>query len=159
MNCNNIDSSMFVQERQYDQVDREKVVMITCPLLLRVFCTYGRHHSLYDYQKGIFPLTEFQIYTWMDATLREITNLIREVNEDANEKSTTFDFQLIIPDKFSSRYIARDIGSTISSKKGSDDEKTLNQCKFVIGDYMDVCITPPSRTTNLRRSTGLRYRN
>ncbi len=65
----------------------------------------------------------------MDATLREITNLIREVNEDANEKSTNFDFQLIIPDKFSPRYIARDIGSTVSGKKGNDDEKTLNQCK------------------------------
>ncbi len=40
------------------------VLSQTCPLLLRVFCTYGRHHSPYDYQKGIFPLTEFQIYTW-----------------------------------------------------------------------------------------------
>lgn len=67
----------------------------------------------------------------MDATLREITNLIREVHEDANEKNTMFDFQLVIPDKFSNRYLARDIGSTVTGKKGNDDEKTLNQCKYV----------------------------
>lgn len=65
----------------------------------------------------------------MDATLREITNLIKEVNPEANERGTTFDFQLIIPEKFSARYLARDIGTTCSVQKGSDDEKTLNQCK------------------------------
>lgn len=65
----------------------------------------------------------------MDATLREITNLMREVNSEANEKGTRFDFQLLTPDKFSPRYLTRDIGTTICGVKGSDDEKTLSQCK------------------------------
>lgn len=65
----------------------------------------------------------------MDATLREITNLMREVNEDANEKGTTFEFQLVMPDRFSPKYIARDIGTTVCGVKGNDDEKTLSQCK------------------------------
>ncbi|XP_065222274.1 histone deacetylase complex subunit SAP18 [Planococcus citri] len=146
-----------VQERQFEQIDREK----TCPLLLRVFCTYGRHHSLYDYQKGIFPLNEFQIYTWLDATLREITNLIKEVNPEAKERGTTFDFQLVMPDRFSSRYLCRDIGTTCCGQKSPDDEKTLNLCKFVIGDYMDVNITLPTRNQGgpMRRGGGPRYRN
>lgn len=69
------------------------------------------------------------IFIRMDATLREITNLIKEVNPEANERGTTFDFQLIIPDRFSARYLSREIGTTCCGQKGLDDEKTLNQCK------------------------------
>lgn len=54
------------------------------------------------------------------------------MHEDANEKNTGFDFQLVMPDKFSMRYLSRDIGTTVTGKKGSDDEKTLEQCKFVV---------------------------
>ena len=74
-------------------------------------------------------MTEFQIYTWMDATLREISGLIREVNEEANERGTTFDFQLVLPDRFTPKYLAKDIGITTCGIKGPDDDKTLRQCK------------------------------
>ncbi|KAL0621375.1 Histone deacetylase complex subunit SAP18 [Plecturocebus cupreus] len=48
-------------------VDREK----TCPLLLRVFTTNGRHHRM-GRVFGNVPPSELQIYTWMDATLKEL---------------------------------------------------------------------------------------
>ena len=32
---------------------------------------------------GSTPENEVQIYTWMDATLKELTGLIKEVNNDA----------------------------------------------------------------------------
>jgi histone deacetylase complex subunit SAP18 len=54
-------------------VDREK----TCPLLLRVFTKIGGHHTVEDFAiRGKEPKDEVQIYTWRDATLRELTDLV-----------------------------------------------------------------------------------
>lgn len=35
-------------------------------------------------------------------------------------------------------------------QKGPDDSKTLEQCRFVIGDYIDIAITPPSNNGMMR---------
>ncbi len=120
-------------------IDREK----TCPLLLRLFYQLGRHHLASDYDRGKTPLNELQIYTWMDATLRELTALITEVNPDTRRRGTYFDFKIVTPDSRGYRLI--DIGQTVVGIKGPDDTKTLSQCNFVIGDYLDICITPPNR--------------
>merc|ERR1719481_1465145 len=69
-------------------VDREK----TCPLLLRVFCNQARHNNMSEYMRGSTPQNELQIYTWMDATLKELTGLIKEVNPESRRKGTYFDF-------------------------------------------------------------------
>jgi len=119
-------------------VDREK----TCPLLLRVFCASGRHNPMNDYGRGNVPTNELQIYTWMDCTLRELTQLIKEVNPDARRRGTVYDFAVVFPDSRGG-YRLRDIGSTQSGLRGVDDNKTLLQCKFDIGDYIDVAITLP----------------
>lgn len=83
-------------------LDREK----TCPFLLRVFCSTSRHNPMQDYAKGqsatlqaardfpkvahltLFisltgktPANELQIYTWKDATLKELTSLVKEVRK------------------------------------------------------------------------------
>ena len=79
--------------------------MQTCPLLIRVFTKVslfeslflvpsqrnaselllnvvscfktGEHHTMEDYaNRGKVPRDEVQIYTWMDATLRELTDLV-----------------------------------------------------------------------------------
>ncbi|TKY63806.1 Histone deacetylase complex subunit SAP18 [Spatholobus suberectus] len=56
-----------------EPVDREK----TCPLLLRVFTKIGGHHTMEDFAvRGKEPKDEVQIYTWKDATLRELTDLV-----------------------------------------------------------------------------------
>nr|CAG4644435.1 EOG090X0HU3 [Lepidurus arcticus] len=122
-------------------IDREK----TCPLLLRVFVSTGRHHPIGDYARGMLPTNELQIYTWMDATLKEITSLVKEVNPDARRKGTFFDFALVFPDPRGPGYRMRDIGSTISGQKGNDDAKSLSQCRFTIGDFMDIAISPANR--------------
>ncbi|XP_040573356.1 histone deacetylase complex subunit SAP18 [Lepeophtheirus salmonis] len=129
-----------------ESVNREKV----CPLLLRVFCSTSRHNPLTEYSRGKVPANELQIYTWMDATLKELTSLVREVNPDARRKGTFFDFALVFPNLSSrgnmsgSGYMSRDIGTTVSGQKGPDDSKTLSQCRFTIGDYLDIAITPPA---------------
>jgi histone deacetylase complex subunit SAP18 len=39
-----------------------------------------------EYSHGSTPSNELQIYTWMDASLKELTALIRDVNPDTRRK-------------------------------------------------------------------------
>jgi len=120
-------------------------------MLLRVFCAMGRHHSLSDYNRGNVPPSELQIYTWTDATLQEMMSLVREVNYEARRRGTRFAFAHIYPDPRGPGYCRRDMGSTVSGERGPDDMKTLRQCRFTIGDYIDIAITPPNRNMNPNR--------
>lgn len=141
--------SMIVEEKSQPtkQIDREK----TCPLLLRVFCSTGRHHSISEYMYGNVPSNELQIYTWQDATLNELTSLVRDVNPDTRKKGTYFDFSVVYPEYRSHTFRMREIGVTCSGQKGADDNKTLAQAKFCIGDFLDISITPPNRLPPMRR--------
>ncbi|CAI8057036.1 Histone deacetylase complex subunit SAP18 [Geodia barretti] len=49
-----------IKESPQYVVDREK----TCPMLLRVFCSMGRHHRLDEFNRNSVPSNELQIYTW-----------------------------------------------------------------------------------------------
>merc|ERR1712001_778676 len=130
------------------EIDREKV----CPLLFRVFCANSRHNNLTDYNRGKVPPNELQIYTWMDASLKELMSLVREVNPESRKKGTYFDFAIVSPapgrgtyhEGQFCNYVSRDIGTTVSGTKGMDDSKTLAQARFIIGDYIDIAITPPN---------------
>lgn len=121
-------------------------------MLLRVFCSSsGRHHSLSEYSHGNTPSNELQIYTWLDATLKELTMLVRDVNQETRKKGTYFDFALVFPDNRPGAYRMREIGVTCSgNKQGADDNKTLAQAKFQIGDYLDINITFPSTNSQNR---------
>ncbi|KAI4898129.1 hypothetical protein NFI96_015392 [Prochilodus magdalenae] len=128
-------------------VDREK----TCPLLLRVFTTNnGRHHRMDEFARGNVPSSELQIYTWMDATLKELTSLVKEVYPEARKKGTHFGFAIVYPDPKRQGYRVKDIGNTISGRKGADDSMTLQSQRFQIGDYLDIAITPPNRAPPLQ---------
>ncbi|KAK8747205.1 hypothetical protein OTU49_016678, partial [Cherax quadricarinatus] len=139
-----------VEERKDNNekaVDREK----TCPLLLRVFCSNGRHNNITDYRRGNTPPNELQIYTWMDATLKEIGGLILEVNPDTRRRGTVFEFQLIYPELTKPIPRAKDLGSIVIGQKGFDDNKTLAQIGFIIGDFLDIAISSPGRGIPQRR--------
>lgn len=90
----------------------------------------------------------------MDATLREITSLVKEVNPDARRKGTYFDFALVSPDR-AAGYRMREIGGTCSGQKGPSDAKTLAQVRFIIGDYLDIAITPPHRMNPMPMNMGM----
>ncbi|KAG7256453.1 hypothetical protein CRUP_001581 [Coryphaenoides rupestris] len=127
-------------------IDREK----TCPLLLRVFTTNnGRHHRMDEFTRGNVPASELQIYTWMDATLKELTSLVKEVFPEARKKGTHFSFATVFPDPIRQMYRMKDIGNTVSGRKGPEDSLTLQSQKFQIGDYLDIAITPPNRAPQL----------
>ncbi|KAL6069508.1 Histone deacetylase complex subunit SAP18 [Balamuthia mandrillaris] len=122
--------------RQNPPIDREKV----CPLLLRVFTKLDSHHRPEEFQEaGREPEDEVQIYTWRDATLRELSDLIKEVNPMARRRDARLSFSLIYPNT-RGRYVSKHLGITQPYRRGEDDKKTLDDVHFVTGDYLDVAI-------------------
>lgn len=79
----------------------------------------------------------------MDATLKELSGLVKEVNPDARRKGTFFDFATVYPDVRTPTYRLREIGTTCSGHRGADDIVSLASKRFQIGDYLDIAITPP----------------
>lgn len=119
-------------------IDREK----TCPLLLRVFSKVGGHHPKEEFAiRGKEPKEEVQIYTWKDATLRELTDLVKEVAPAARKRDAKLSFAFVYPDK-NGRFVVRPVGMTYSYGNGRriDDSKTLDELSFQIGDYLSVAI-------------------
>nr|AUS89396.1 SIN3 associated polypeptide P18 [Sesuvium portulacastrum] len=119
-------------------VDREK----TCPLLLRVFTKMGGHHTQEDFAvRGKEPKDEVQIYTWKDATLRELTDLVKEVSPAARRRDAKLSFAVVYPDK-NGRMQVKKVGETFSNpnKRRLDDNRALAEINFQIGDYLDVSI-------------------
>ncbi|KAK0582658.1 hypothetical protein LWI29_028222 [Acer saccharum] len=129
----------FPQSRpRVGPVDREK----TCPLLLRVFTKIGGHHSRENFAvRGKEPKDEVQIYTWKDATLRELTDLVKEVAPAARRRDGRLSFAFVYPDK-NGRFVLREVGKTFSYGNGRrlDDALALGELGFEIGDYLDVAI-------------------
>jgi len=122
-------------------VDREK----TCPLLLRVFVSdNGRHHRPEEFSRVSLPGSELQIYTWMDASLKELTSLVKEVRPDSRKKGTIFKFATVWTDR-AGRNRLKEIGQTVGGQKGEYDHVTLQSEKFQIGDFMDVAISNVSQ--------------
>ena len=155
---------------EVSKVDRSIDRLKTCPLLLRVFCSKIRHHlprfvhfnrqnfsssfSFSEYEQGHTPENELQIYTWMDASLGELTQLIKEVNPDARRRGTQFSFSIVSADDTYNRYYLTDIGRTENGFKRSDDQIQLAHKRFRVGDYLDVAIMqkrPEQSSSNFRR--------
>uniref|UniRef100_A0A8C5IT46 Histone deacetylase complex subunit SAP18 n=1 Tax=Junco hyemalis TaxID=40217 RepID=A0A8C5IT46_JUNHY len=97
-------------------IDREK----TCPLLLRVFTTNnGRHHRMDEFSRGNVPSSELQIYTWMDATLKELTSLVKEVYPEARKKGTHFNFAIVFTDLKRPGYRQNVLNNSITAEENS----------------------------------------
>jgi histone deacetylase complex subunit SAP18 len=78
-------------------IDRTK----TCPFLLRCFWKLNQNNLSSDYRhvsKGIYPNQEVQIYTWMNATLGEIAELLKDAVSRIKEKNTVLTFQVVYVD-------------------------------------------------------------
>ncbi|RCH87836.1 hypothetical protein CU097_005295 [Rhizopus azygosporus] len=133
-------------------VDREK----DCPFLLRIFTRKGAHNQLSAYTVNEVPQDELAIYTWKNATLEEIAQLIEQVVPDARDPDARISFRLVYLDQHRGKYFARDIGRVVSAKPTKEQKKTLEECKFVIGDYLDVAvfIGPPPSVMRDQRSRG-----
>jgi len=123
------------------ELNREK----TCPLLLKVFHRIHGHHRAEDFDsRRIQTLSpdEAQIYTWKDATLREITELIKAINPAAKSRNARISYAFAYPDKVG-RMVMRQVGECWGDERngyGKDDNKTLDELHFETGDYLDAAI-------------------
>ncbi|KAI8140693.1 Sin3 associated polypeptide p18-domain-containing protein [Fennellomyces sp. T-0311] len=133
-------------------IDREK----ECPFLLRIFTKNNGHHLLNDFTVTSVPTSdELQLYTWRNATLEELGQLIQEVVPEAQHPDARIAFRLIYLDSQRGVYRSRDLGRVMNIKPTPDQSKTLEECQFFIGDYLDVAIyvgPPPSRGMGRRGS-------
>lgn len=104
--------------RMKPRIDRST----TCPFLLRVYVSMGDHHPVEEFQQLLHPPTEkaidtgrsnvnasspcsssaalsseaeLQVYTWRDASLREIVDLVKDVCEEARLRSAQLLLKLL----------------------------------------------------------------
>ena len=63
-----------------------------------------------------------QIHTWMDATLRELSDLIKEVKPQARGRMTRISFALVYPDK-RGRNVMRQVCPGGREERGSGRKK------------------------------------
>ena len=80
------------------EIDRSK----SCPHLLRLFWKSNRNNPQLEYKSvahGKYPPNEIQIYTWPDATLREIGDLLKSTVAIARQRNVTLSFELVYPDR------------------------------------------------------------
>ncbi|CAN6579255.1 unnamed protein product [Malus baccata var. baccata] len=102
----------------------------------------GAHHSEVEFAvRGNEPKDEVQIYTWKDAKLRELTDLVKEIAPEASRRNARLSFAFVNPDKHG-RVVVKQVGMTNSHGNGRqvDESKSLNDLNFQIRDYLDVAI-------------------
>jgi hypothetical protein len=148
------------------RVNREFV----CPTLIRCFISVGRNHPISYFENGSTPAdkgaTELAIYTWPDATLFELAELVREKVELSRTKvmiggSRAFPalgFSLVYPDKTGIFCIKT---GGVAEAGGPDEKRTLHELGWEQGDYLDVAVFdttrprgPPPAPNDRRRDGG-----
>lgn len=120
-----------------EAIDREK----TCPLLLRVFVKQGRHHSESDFavKERIPTADETLVYTWPDASLRELVNCVKETCEEARQPNVRLSLAFVYTDAKGEVHM-RNVGVLHTSKRGRDDDKILRTLRFQTGDFLDCAV-------------------
>ncbi|KAH7887424.1 Sin3 associated polypeptide p18-domain-containing protein [Phlebopus sp. FC_14] len=152
-------------------VPREK----TAPFLIRAFIKVGTFHRLSLFEDGTLPTTdEQQIFTWKDATLREVLTTLRNAAPQILEFKhplARYSFRAIYADAANRGHFAqkelgmvysRDIlgepgsletpaarlledvdGENREPTEREKQERTLEELRFVPGDYLCVSIILP----------------
>ncbi|OSC97943.1 hypothetical protein PYCCODRAFT_1397932 [Trametes coccinea BRFM310] len=153
-------------------VDREK----TAPFLIRTFIKIGTFHRLQQFEDGPLPLAdEQQIYTWKDATLREVLTTLRSTAPNSTEYRhplARYSFRAVFVDAAArGRFAHKELGTVYSRDilgepgsldhpaprlledgeseaiKGSEQDRTLDELRFVPGDYLCVAVHLPKGVT------------
>eukprot|EP00049_Salpingoeca_infusionum_P006911 m.112751 g.112751 ORF g.112751 m.112751 type:complete len:289 (-) comp13487_c0_seq3:266-1132(-) len=131
-------------------LDRTKA----CPLLLRVFCREHGHHRIDEFRNGATPAGELHMYTWMDASLKELALLVKEHMATGRRPGAQFRFAAVT--KHKGKFVFNHLGQVTNDEESESDSKTLQSLNFRIGDFMDVAVIPPfqRRDSTERRGRG-----
>ncbi|CAD7949468.1 unnamed protein product [Amoebophrya sp. A120] len=113
----------------------------TPPFLLRIWHQHGKHHRL-NTREVMKEDDELQVYTWLDVTLRELSDLIKDVVPETRKSNCMLDVRLIYPGP-DGRSNSLNLGEVHSVFKKSEDYRPilLRQGRiFEIGDMLSVAI-------------------
>ncbi|KAI0650907.1 Sin3 associated polypeptide p18-domain-containing protein [Trametes meyenii] len=153
-------------------VDREK----TAPFLIRTFIKIGTFHRLQQFEDGPLPLADEQaIYTWKDATLREVLTTLRSTAPGSTEYRhplARYAFRAVFADAAArGRFSQKELGTVYSrdilgepgsldrpaprlveddetgSSQATEQDRTLDELRFVPGDYLCVAVHLPKGVT------------
>ncbi|CAD7941010.1 unnamed protein product [Amoebophrya sp. A25] len=134
------------------KIDRETAT----PFLLRVFFQKGRHYNIEHFRRDNTPESECQLYTWMDVTLREICDLLKDELPFIRETDYNLAFRLIYPGA-DGRSVTTDIGEVHSRFKRATDYRPLflaeKPITFEIGDMLSLSIVEEDHQTWIARHT------
>ncbi|CAA7259437.1 unnamed protein product [Cyclocybe aegerita] len=151
----------------------------TAPFLIRIFVKVGGFHRLTLFEDGTLPTTdEQQIFTWKDATLREVLTTLRNTAPQVVEYRhplARFSFRTVYADPSNKgRFSSKDLGMVYSrdilgepgslnhtaprllqdvetSHRGTGEnereERTLDELRFIPGDYLLVAVLLPKNVT------------
>ncbi|GBE80051.1 hypothetical protein SCP_0212530 [Sparassis crispa] len=146
-------------------LDREK----TAPFLIRTFIKVGGFHRALQFEDGPLPIAdEQQIYTWKDATLREVLTTLRPLLPSTHPLAR-YSFRTLFFDALArGRVSTKDLGLIYSRdilgepgtlaapapRLQTDDEppppaaeRTLDELRFVPGDFLCVAVLLPKSAT------------
>jgi hypothetical protein len=134
------------------------VLLYTYSLCLSLTVSVSVYSSL-DYKNaalGILPSNEVQIYTWPDATLREIADLLKDVivPNQGKQRNSQFDISLVYPNRDGEyklrpvslllppvlSHLSLQVARVRLNRDGPDDKKCLAELKFETGDYLDLAV-------------------
>ncbi|KAG8865378.1 hypothetical protein FRB96_000268 [Tulasnella sp. 330] len=140
-------------------IDRDK----TCPFLLRTFVKVNGYHPISLFENQKLPVTdEHQIYTWQDATLRELVTYLRSLPPSSltlslRHPAARYSFRVVFADATSyGRMTTKDLGSVHAK-----DIIHLSQLSSSLeeGSTMDVDNDKPSTVHDIGGSSNDHSRN
>ncbi|EFA74691.1 hypothetical protein PPL_11660 [Heterostelium album PN500] len=125
--------------------DRDKM----CPILLRTFIRENQFHSPSEFKsRSIVPENdEIQLYVWKNTTLKDISDLIKEVHLPARDKNTKFTFAFIYQDEKGTFAISPPLATVQELKKCEDDFKTLETLNYSY-QFLAVSFDNPNNNNN-----------
>ncbi|KNC98313.1 uncharacterized protein SPPG_06706 [Spizellomyces punctatus DAOM BR117] len=133
-------------------VDREK----TCPFLVRMYVSTKGDLRVEDLERdGLPERDEHLVYTWKDATLRELASLLQTTYPAAKPREVRISFRAI--SRVSTRplqFRCIPLGNVFNFRSSYDDTKTLSDLRFVVGDAVLVSIAPTEPGHPERRESG-----
>ncbi|KAJ3031662.1 hypothetical protein HDV00_008222 [Rhizophlyctis rosea] len=149
-NVEGMDKELGGSKKQ--KVDREK----TCPFLIRTFVKVGGTIPKEDLTPAKLPTNETEIYAWKDTSFRELAALIGEHFPEARSRSARLIINLLSHDVLHNDYYTTREATTFVSnfRPQSRDDRTLDDTKFQVGDFLSVGIIPNAEHEHPDRNFG-----
>jgi len=117
-----------------ERVDRADI----CPFLVRIFIKRNQSFKEEEfYVRGKEPGEEKHLHCWKDMTLRDVTELLKEIDITIRNWGTRVKYCFVYPDK-RGRNVMKEVGIVDSHREGRDDLKTLDDLHYQTGDFLAV---------------------